>query len=1741
MTQPIEVPLHIDTSGYIQSIDQAQQATMGFGQSLASLGSTAAGFQAHALSSPFKALLLPMAGASAGAAAFQQQISQLNATQAVTGISSKTLATGIQSLARSFPIGVQGATQIVNTFLQLGVSAQNSAQRVVQLSTEMVKLQGATGTAAPALAQGLTQLARAFDNSSLDPNKISAIGDSLTTVSKTAGASADSILSFANMLSPMAKAAGIGQTSLLGISAAMARLSGGDSIGSATAVNKMIGDLNQSFREGSSQMSTYAQIAGTTVQKFRAMYAANPSKALTTVVNSIANAGPTQGPTELNMLGLDGVRTQRYLQELIQSGGLSSSIATAVGAYGSGSTNRAAAAGYAGLNAQLMRLSSSAQSVGVNLGTPLLRPLGVVAGAANSVVGGVGRVLGAGPVQGAMNYGADALIGTMLLGKASTPLSIASLGRTAWNSNFMNSARGSYQDMKANYHLAQGRSMGLEGESLTNYVEQQATGGGGGFIRNIFGKAYRGANVGLQNYFGMMGANFQASYTHPDERGNIRFGTPGQSDAVDKFKGTIKELGTSTQGLWSTFKTGVSASRDLTKEIAAEGTATKTLGVLMRTTAQGTMAAGSMLKSGTGSLLGSINPWMAGGAAVLGLGALAWNAHSQQQAALNAQIDSAASADPNSLLNKYNDALGLATVSTNNFADALNTAASSSRGGGKTPSGYGNTVGPSQLQAAWGNKVVNTFAGTPNSGVASSKASRAAVAAQITAMNASGQVTPTVWAQIGSDLVNSGFSPKDAEAILRMANPSGNAPVSGNAALNFGAVDQGMGVSYPSSPLLGGNGLTLRRVGGPLSSTQRSALSYQTQAVSAVAARQIGQGVNADYVSKNEYANFNKEYTAALKTNNQSVIDYVMHDITATLTGGRFRGTFTPSSAQLQAGGGFIGAFAASQGKNATWFDKNAQNAHFSYSSTQYANLLDSLPKGSGDHALAQGLFGVGVGKGSSWYAVNKAIGLATTTEQGSPAAQIQAVDKITQRFESLGIPLDEAAAKLYTFANRVGDGTAAQSLLMQAYQNIMQRIIPGGLGNADLVMGKNGSPISGSGFQSQYVQAQANTVAGVLKELPASDTSSQAYMTARGQAVSLTEGLDQQMAQYLQQYQQYTVQLSYAQQDYYRQSSRAQYQYQIQMTRSQQDYLINLSHENRDFQRSTERSIQDFAAQALNPYTRVVAQPVFDAGQLLGNLQQQAQQMSQQLDNLKVARQHGLSNAVIQMLGLNDPNNAQQLSVLVNNMLSDPNLVSQLNNTAAQRLSMSKVFVTDPSNTSYQRSLQDFKTSLGDQKKQYDLQMNRAKQDFQTNMTWMNQDYQTQLERMGQAYQMSQEEWSQNAQTLYTATLQAMAGQIPNWSAVTQNGMKAMTAEVSKNAKTWNTVLGFGGQGLSAASTAYAAAILGAVGQGIGDAVTKLGGTPGGGGGGGGGGGSGTGYNSGGNTGAYYSAGSGSQGVSRNIGHIQTSSATPSQHHGSQTYPGTPAKYGGYEHKTGTWGQFATEVLAGLGLPTTKNNIGLLTGWMTAESQPGASISQNRYWFNPLNTTYPQLPGSFAPQPSNPANVLQFPNWGEGVYATAYSIAQNGWATHLLSAGNTSPEVFYSTLDQSNWGTHGAAAKDYGYNVGAMVTGPSSNEQKYAHGGVTYGPTRALLGEGAFGDLTLPLGPEGVNFMARAISQASGQMINTAGHSVAVHYHSTQVDQGVHIASVEVKSNDPDEFGRQMAARTRKNNLVGR
>ena len=826
----VDIQYTLDPSGYLIGANQIVAANAQIQQSMVATSAGSLGLsKALSLVTPGRAAVAGLSLFTKTAADAQQQMSGLEATATVTGVSMGKLGQGVRQLARDLPIGRAGATQIVEQFTKMGVSAAGSEDKILRLAKASAQLGGATGENMSGLAQGLTELSRATGNQNLDPKRFQALGDSLTTVSAKMGSSATGTLQFAKAIAPMAQQAGIGSTSILGISAAFSRL-GEDGLAASNAVNKMLSDMSRSVREGSPEMRTYAQIAGMTADSFERMYKAKPTEAVTRVLTSIAQAGPG-GPRMLEQIGIEGVRGQRAIQALVASGGLQPAITAAQQAYGSGSTAKAAEAAFGGLNDAMTELHESTKQVAEAFGRPLLGPLTTFSRGLSSIVGMFAN-LANNPVGQALLGGAVGLGGAALLGRTSTRiLGSYGLARQGLTSGPMRSLAAGFaggaglgpESRLGRFGMpmelaAQTGEMGPVSEFLYNITTGLGQMVGGGRGRGGAGvpggpslrerlrttaKAYgynaaqslatmtveqtanaleldptqRRQVLGLSGGFRYAGERARQAYAASREGGAGILGSATESvkgfdkalksttDTTSTFKGTLKSIG---EAAHSQLQLAGALTGDLKGAVGRAG---------------GGVGRGLMTMLGGGAGLAGLGITAGIGVISAGMGSL--DKERQERAAVRDQ-------EINSSFNAYRDSIGKATEATSTIASIQSDIAANLAQGAKSETiAQVLGVSDSDVQAARSSlgKITQRFAGTT-----------AQIGAQIQLMHPTG-LAPDELQAVKVDLLRQ-FDKSTVQEIMKglpaniatgMAGPGGAIDVTKQAQATVAAVNQQAG------------------------------------------------------------------------------------------------------------------------------------------------------------------------------------------------------------------------------------------------------------------------------------------------------------------------------------------------------------------------------------------------------------------------------------------------------------------------------------------------------------------------------------------------------------------------------------------------------------------------------------------------------------------------------------------------------------------------------------------------------------------------------------------------------------------------------------------------------------------------------------------------------------------------------------------------------------------------------------
>lgn len=419
----VDVGLNLDSGGYVASMGEALNVTKQFAGVATGVGGAVVDMNKRLVGAAMSVTGFSKVSTVAvdTAAAYQVQLSKIEASSKLTGTSFDKLAKTTKGFARDFPVGMGTAVQVVQSLQGQGIKSE---KQIESLGKSFIKLGAATGSSAAAIGTEFLQLTKTMGNGTAQFEKLS---DSLVTTTAKIGGSVPSVVSFSKALAPVAATVGMSQTAVIGLSTAMSKM-GEDGFQAANSFNKVLLDMNRAVRDGGPELKSYADMMGTTTEKLKSMFKTNPSEVLAQFSESVAKAGPDI-TRQLDALGFDSVRTTRSLTALARSGGPRAAIQTAVDSYGNGATDLASEVAMDGLADQTAKLQETMSQVVQDVGQPLLGFAKAALSPAQAVASGVQTVTGSDVGQKAL--GATGVVGAGIgvIGNIVTVATVAALAK----------------------------------------------------------------------------------------------------------------------------------------------------------------------------------------------------------------------------------------------------------------------------------------------------------------------------------------------------------------------------------------------------------------------------------------------------------------------------------------------------------------------------------------------------------------------------------------------------------------------------------------------------------------------------------------------------------------------------------------------------------------------------------------------------------------------------------------------------------------------------------------------------------------------------------------------------------------------------------------------------------------------------------------------------------------------------------------------------------------------------------------------------------------------------------------------------------------------------------------------------------------------------------------------------------------------------------------------------------------
>jgi len=1333
------VVISADTAGYSQNVVQANRDTSALIGTLDKLSA-----KLHGLTHRTGTSLLHFAAADAAAlgavtfqaAAYDKQLSTLNATAAITGQRIGGVKKEIETLTRKFPESRGEAAQLVTMLSNLGITG---SKNIGELAQTFIKLGAATGESVPQLATQLTQLSRQMGTGSTQ--LIAQYANALLTVSKNAGVSATGVLSFAQAIAPAARAAGIGEEKVLGISAAFSR-AGADGYVAANTFNKILTDITRAAATGSPDLNKYANLIGKTGDQFKKM---DQAEAFTEIFEQIAKQGP-QAINILDRLGIDGVRAQQAVLAVTQQGGLRQSIEQAIGAAGdTGNLDKGSAAAMRGLSDSLEKLRNSFSQIGLEIGTTFLRPLtaatdGLTAmlQVANNLVRPLSAILG---VFGLAAGGAAAIGGIGL--HAAGLIGTAALARMALRSGPRTALREGIRDARA---VAGGGAITSESamriaagqlplRARLAYRAGEQVGGLLGARREILPGA--SPTLTRQVVTGFLRAPFRTAAWYANEQSRFltdaarndysrSFYSRGEGPSFPRRLGQmLAENRAAATGQ-------VSAMRLVARESLNLGGA---FARLTRTTVStGLSMAGGRLGRGISALGGALfNPWT-----MLGMAGASWAVSRLQERRTATNITDDRYLNP---IQKYNDQLGIATTNLAVFSAAVSKAAQVSLQGITATSSLTEVlkVREEDKLAAQGKKSDDEHINALRK-VAGTQGPKT-VAALSQLAGSYGMTDPRQVQLFKTNALAAGFTPDTvSQALAQSGIGSPDKPGTDYAALAeqvYRSQARGrFGGAFAANPSESGakiRSAALTGIGQAYNENQRYGVGYAGQRrlsdeleyLSAYAGHISGSGKNVN-IQQREMAN-----TIAEIMGGRGAKQY-LHAISGFDWGKMSEPDRQQAIIQVMS--------ATPEGKQAI---ADVQAAGGTADVSQIAPTLGKLYSTGQQNRLTTAVQGTGpVGR----FAAGSAEVQAAREQPGNTNAQYRAMIalygqsmKVTgsfastdQALQNLKAAINDTNDPLYQLADAAKSYAAEQ----QSYRlPTMSRQAQLGQAVAGYEAAAGSNPL-GQDFEANLKATRTNF-----------EQQKESY---RQYLISIDLMVRQ-----------YGIARRRQDEDRDTQLGRHDRDFRKSMLRNQEDFNRSRLRSEQDFAKQMTRSAEDAAKNWYNPWERVPSEYTNSGESVLRNLTDQNERIQKQMSQLGQLSQMGLSTQAIQTLNLASPEQAQQVNTLVESLANNPQLIAQINAAIATRLKGVAAITQSGFSDTFTRTMADYRQQFQRASEDFNRSRDRAVADNQTALDDMATDYARMVDRSAQDMKDSLREVTGDFGTVFNNTVKQIAASL--------------------------------------------------------------------------------------------------------------------------------------------------------------------------------------------------------------------------------------------------------------------------------------------------------------------------------------------------------------------------------------------
>lgn len=1329
-TQPVEanVVLTTDNSQYDQAMIASAQSTNNLGLSVDSLGKKIDSLSKRAgktLIGITAADVATITGATAAWASYEKQVERLKAQSAVLTRSTdqqtklmKNYEGAVKSLRVEFGTTTTEAARLVQTLSK--VTDMRQSRSLTDLSKVFQDMSLATGENADGLASSLTNLQRIM-GTPINAKTSKDYADTFTYLAARTNTSATELANFTSQLAPMGESMGMNMKQVAGFATAFTR-AGADGQAAATVFAKVTSDISKSVATGSPEVKTYANLLGMSAPSFEHLDA---GEKLVKIFEALNKQGP-QAATFLERQGLEGPRTQRAIQSMIQqAGGVREALNMAQSPDAAGASTRGSGAVMDNVTEQLGQLRQEAQMTAESMATifgpaleDVLKVLVKLSENMEELISGpFGEFL-----QGVMGItsiftsgaGAMLLFAGALLKVATAFAAVRSSGAYGLREGLGGGQR-MMRGPDGTYVAAPGPggragALGARGAEIAEggrwtqaymYNTGQAI---GGTARGLGGLMRQGYISGRQAW--------DPSYQAAPMRGPLSYAMGGAGRAMDWFYSPqFDQMGKRnaaerTSYFGQQFATGASPG----ERVRAWGQASRlsdSMGAVQRHQDALLGARQQELGVRRDATLGAQERQeklanIAASKEEIKTRLAA--AHEQQRIA---KVAVAATAEETAARQREVIATGEASVGATRFGRAaLGAAAAMGRG----VAGAGAAGGRALMESRFG--------------------SQAAGMAGVTAMGALGIENNTLmYGSMGAMI--GGLPGAAAGAGLGVAIDMAGAN---------NKVTDSLKALQEQATETGRSGVGLPALSSGMKDSQKAVDDMKK---------------SLDSMHPHDLVIHPVKFESSVKNFVEGVfgssdIEELQRDHD------RIQKSFEKTSKAVRDLGDAVG-------KDFTGSSDNQLQQMEEWMSSEGAQALSSIGMTFDEFAKAQAKGGKAYTDLLSRLNMPIPAGLSDQLRQSPTGAAM--LDSPAGR-ESLKYQADIGVfykATHSVFQDLLKSGMSYREIIKSAAGDL-QRIGVGNNRESEFAMSLIGQAQQAQQFQQPFIGRAATfrQAVGGMKDLMGVDTSQMSdemlqLMDQQKQTTAQTMAsqaqYEQQMLMALDQFNiqrsrgedDYNLQRSYQEQDFQLSRERGEEAYERNRKRAVQEYNLGMRRAHREFDIQRRRSEADYNHQvelmakqtaqgAYNAYERIQVEQTSSAEWLISNMQEQNKAMVDQEKNLQDLRKRGVTDAAIQRASLTDPGHAQELERLVTEL--NPQLIAQLNQAGAAGEKAGKALATDESSQSWQEMERQHALTVKRGAADFDRQMNQSDDDFHRHLRQQDDDFELMMRQQLDDYQ---------------------------------------------------------------------------------------------------------------------------------------------------------------------------------------------------------------------------------------------------------------------------------------------------------------------------------------------------------------------------------------------------------------------